>query len=336
MLLQRSRTEPAASGAEPDWASGLVKRWAVSGWRVPVVEFFHVLQAQLDRVSEDSERRAFIIARMKRAHSTAEAHSTPATWYSGSNMDVVWRELHLAEVEICRLLPDDELAGNLPRYLERATERLGRHHEQVVELRKVAKEILEAGEDVAITKRQRSVVVSTVSRMNEKSSAEHNAVRSVRNRLMQFGLLLLGLNLIIAVVGSGNPGLLPLCVKGAELSVCPAGEAAAAGIDIWWLQLFGALGGAVGIVTLIHRTEPSVVPYTLAPHQGVIKILLGAVLAMLGVLALSSDAIDLSVSTQAELLIFAAILGYSQQAGTRLLDSYANKVVKAAQPPGTT
>lgn len=89
-------------------------------------------------------------------------------------------------------------------------------------------------------------------------------------------------------------------------------------------------------MTLIHKTAPSVVPYALAPHQGLIKILLGAVLAMLGVLALSSDEIDLSISSQAELLIFAVILGYSQQAGTRLLDAYANKVVTAAQPPGTS
>lgn len=90
----------------------------------------------------------------------ASERSTPASWYSGSTMDVVWRELHLAEVEICRVLPKDELAGSLPRYLQRANERLGQDHEQVVALGKVAKEIGDADAGVAITKRHRAAARS--------------------------------------------------------------------------------------------------------------------------------------------------------------------------------
>lgn len=323
--------------ARQAWSDGLVKPWSLAGWRATVLEFLDVLQAQLDKVADGHPSRPYIEARMRCAHATAKARSTPATWYSGSKVDVVWRELHLAEVELCRILPDTDLAGMLPRYRARAADELGEHSEQVQELTGVADEVRAARTTARITRRQRAIIAGAVAGTNERTATEHAALRHLRNRLMQFGLVLLVLNLVIAIATSLNPELMPLCVvKDGDVSVCPTGNGGSVGIDVWWLQLFGALGGAIGIVSLIHHTPAGAVAYPLYPHQGMIKILLGAVLAMLGVLVLGSSTVKLSISSQAELLIFATVLGYSQQVGTKLLDSYANKVLTAAKPPGAT
>lgn len=317
--------------AEPDrgavWSieasRPLVKRWTPSGWRVAVLQRVQWLQAQIDARPEHPVP-AIVAEKMAFALEIAQLRSTPATWYSGSSIELVWRELHIAEVEVIRTAPEDYLTGALPGILVRATAVLGKDDLRVVAL---------SGAGPVGDPASRSLIADVLTSMFGNSADSHTAVRSVRNRLILFGLLLLALNLVVAVLSSRTASLLPLCGADSGVTVCPTRDAPpVSGGDVLWLQLIGALGGAVGIVTLLHRTDPSVAPYTLTPHQAVIKILLGAVFAMVGVLVLNAKVIDFQISGRPELLLFALVLGYSQQAGTRLLDTYANNVVQKAQP----
>jgi hypothetical protein len=178
---------------------------------------------------------------------------------------------------------------------------------------------------------ERAAIAEALRAAYNVSDNSHTAVRSLRNRLVLFGLLMLGLNVTLGVLSSVFPTLLPLCVK----DFCATGGAGPGGGDVWLVQLLGAFGGAVAVVILLLRTKPSVVAYTLTPYQACIKIMLGAVLAVIGVLIAGTGVLQGIVTTRPALLVLALILGYAQQVGTRLLDSYANDVVGKAQPKTT-
>jgi hypothetical protein len=313
-------TEPrgalvAADAGAPDWSED-VRTSRFSAWRVPVSEKLRWLQSELD--SRDGPPPAGVREAMRTAHESTKATSRLGTWYSGADIERAWRNLHLAESKIVATSPD--LAGRLPAIRERVLEDLDRNDERV--------KALQAIKPDTIGPNERAVVTEALRAAYSVSDNSHTAVRSLRNRLLLFGLLMLALNLGLGAVASLFPNVLPLCVK----DFCATGGTGPAGGDVWLIQLLGALGGAVAVVLLLLRTRPSVVAYTLTPYQACIKVMLGAVLAILGVLIAGTGVLQGIVSNRPALLVLALILGYSQQVGTRFLDSYADNVVGKAQP----
>jgi hypothetical protein len=296
-----------------EWTDEIAtSRW--SAWRVAVGEKLRWLQAELD--ARDTPAPPGVPEAMATAYQSTRARSTLANWYSGANIERAWRSLHFAEARVLASSPD--LAGRLPAIRERALEDLSKNDRRV-------KALLEVKTDNA---NDRATVVEAMRAAYSASDNSHTAVRSLRNRLLLFGLLMLGLNLCLGVLSSVSPNLLPLCVK----DFCATGGAGPAGGDVWLVQLLGALGGAVAVVILLLRTRPSVVAYTLTPYQAIIKVMLGAVLAIAGVLIAATGVLQGIVTTRPALLVLALILGYAQQIGTKFLDNYADAVVGKAQP----
>jgi hypothetical protein len=287
-----------------------------SAWRVPVGERLQWLQAELD--SRETPPPPGVIESMRIAHRSTNAKPKLANWYSGADIERAWRALHHAEARIHATAPD--LGGRLPALRERAQEDLESKDQRLKALCAITPAKIGPEERAAVSEAMRAAY--------SVSDNSHTAVRSLRNRLLLFGLLMLGLNLGLGVLSSISPNLLPLCVK----EFCAAGGAGATSGDVWLIQLLGALGGAVAVVILLLRTRPSVVAYTLTPYQACIKIMLGAVLAIAGVLIAATGVLEGIVTTRPALLVLALILGYSQQVGTRFLDSYADTVVGKAQP----
>lgn len=308
---------PANGRAAPDWSDD-IEQSRFSAWRVPVSEKLQWLQAELDGRKDPAPPG--VLEAMRIAHRSTKARSRLGTWYSGADIERAWRNLHLAEAKVMATSPD--LAGRLPALRERVLEDLGRTDHRA--------KALEAIKPDGIGPNERAAVAEALRGAYSVSDNSHTAVRSLRNRLLLFGLLMLALNLGLGVLSSVFPTLLPLCVK----DFCATGGAGPAGGDVWLVQLLGALGGAVAVVILLLRTRPSVVAYTLTPYQACIKIMLGAVLAIVGVLIAGTGVLQGIVTTRPALLVLALILGYSQQVGTRFLDSYADTVVGKAQPKG--
>ncbi|MFL6141017.1 MAG: hypothetical protein ACJ72N_03965 [Labedaea sp.] len=297
-----------------DWSDDIGKR-RMSAWRVPVGEHLQWLQADLD--DRDGPPPTGVLAAMRIAYRSARARSNLATWYSGANIERCWRALHLAEARVSSSSPD--LAGRLPGLRERVLAELDPKDQRVRALLTIK------GADLGRT--ERAVVAEALRAAYSASDNSHTAVRGLRNRLVLFGLLILGLNLTLGILSSRHPHLLPLCIK----DFCAMGPTPTGG-DVWLIQLVGAFGGAVAVMLLLLRTKPSVVAYTLTPYQACIKIMLGAVLAIIGILIAATGVLQGVVTTRPALLVLALIFGYSQQVGTRLLDSYADDVVGRAQP----
>ena len=306
---------PESTAPTTQWSDEIARsRW--SAWRVAVGEKLTWLQAELD--GRDGPVPPGVREAMATAHESTRARSTLANWYSGADIERAWRSLHFAEARVLASSPD--LGGRLPAVRERVLEDLGKNDQRVKALADVKAANLGPDERAAVLEALRAAYAT--------SDNSHTAVRSLRNRLLLFGLLMLGLNLGLGVLSSLSPTLLPLCVK----DFCSSGGGGPAGGDVWLIQLLGALGGAVAVVILLLRTRPSVVAYTLTPYQACIKVMLGMVLAIVGVLIAATGVFEGIVTTRPALLVLALILGYSQQVGTRFLDSYADTVVGKAQP----
>ena len=105
----------------------------------------------------------------------------------------------------------------------------------------------------------------------------------------------------------------------------------------WRFELFAfdlSFGAVLAAVVLLLRRRPSLSPYVMIGYQALIKIMLGAALAVVGILALGAGVTSglIGIPSAAALLLWAVIFGYAQQIGTRLLDKYTDEVLDQARP----
>jgi hypothetical protein len=161
----------------------------------------------------------------------------------------------------------------------------------------------------------------------------------LRNKLFVAALALLLVNVLLGIVSALLPNALPMCVATNESQpavqlICAGGGAHPGGGEVWLVAMMGAVGASIAAVVLLVRRRPSLSPYVLAGYQALIKVLLGALLAVVGVLALGAGLAEglVWLRGQDAILFWAVLLGYSQQVGTRLLDNYADRLLDRVRP----
>ncbi|MBM7772080.1 hypothetical protein JOD54_002284 [Actinokineospora baliensis] len=318
-------SEVVGEGAERDWSVPVEGRHPASAWRMSVVERLQRLQAEIDHRGGDVPRA--VHTAMGIAARAVLLKSSLPRWYSGVNLERAWRAVHLADEVLVASSPD--LVGRMPAIRATVARKLSAKDARVKALEPAVFDGLAASA-------QREVVLAALRAAHQASHDAATAVRSLRNRIILFGLLLLGINLAVGWLTAYHEHMLPLCLTSGSTTTCPTGGATPTSGDVWWLQLMGMLGASIAVVVLLLRTKPSVVPYTLTPYQALVKVLLGSILSVIGVLILRAGLLTDVVTSQAALLTFALVLGYSQQVGTRLLDTFADQVVQRAQPSATT
>jgi hypothetical protein len=249
-----------------------------------------------------------------------------AAWWSGWCIERAWRALHEAEVAV--VSADPQLAAHLPALRERVAAYV---HED--DHRRKALDSLQPADPPSPT--DRIVAADALRATFDASDDAHAGARALRNKLVITAAALFVLNTILGIVGIVRPGMVPMCVQTQQPGriVCPTGSHAHAA-DVWLVQLLGAFGALVAGILLLVRRRPSLSPYVLIGYQAMIKVLLGAGLAVVGILALGGGVSGglISVDSQPSLLLWSVLLGYSQQVGTRLLDNYADKVMDQARP----
>ncbi|HJP78621.1 MAG TPA: hypothetical protein VJ914_30380 [Pseudonocardiaceae bacterium] len=254
----------------------------------------------------------------------------PSVWWSGWRIERAWRALHEAEVYL--IAADPALSARLPALGERISPCL-----PDTDLRRIALSRLRPEDPPSAA--DRIVVTDAVRAAFDASDEAHASARALRNKLFVAALTLLLLNVLLGIVSSVWPTLLPMCVAGNENPagnqlICAGGSAHPAGGEVWLVAMMGAVGASIAAVVLLVRRRPSLSPYVLAGYQALIKVLLGALLAVVGVLALGAGLVQglISLHSQDAVLFWAVLLGYSQQVGTRLLDNYADRLLNRVRP----
>jgi MYXO-CTERM domain-containing protein len=275
----------------------------------------------------DSAAKALAVARGVLACPIKFRRRLPV-WWSGWRVERAWRALHDAEVYLTAA--DQDLAARMPALRERVSPVLPEN-----DLRRRALDLLQP--NTPPTRADRTVVVDAMRAAFDASDDAHAAARALRNRLFVAALLLVGLSTLLGVLGFAQPGFLPMCVDRVDAPghlACASGGTGPAPSDVWLTQVMGAAGALIAAVVLLIRRRPSLSPYTLVGYQALIKVLLGALLAVIGVLALGSglDAGLIEVRGQPAVLVAAVVFGYAQQLGTRLLDNYADRLLDRVRP----
>ena len=165
-------------------------------------------------------------------------------------------------------------------------------------------------------------------------------VRRFRKVLLSTAAGLFLLAVLLGILGLFYPDLIPLCLHGqaaaAPTTICPAGRDQAGAADVPLILGAGAVGATLAVAKTLSQLKPSGVRYSLSVAQGFVKIALGAITAVLGILILETQSIPSGLRTQGGILISAVVFGYSQQLFTGLIDQRATKLMNrasSATPP---
>jgi hypothetical protein len=161
-------------------------------------------------------------------------------------------------------------------------------------------------------------------------------VRHFRGVLYGASAALLVVVAVLWIVGAIHPAYFPLCwpVSGSPPTmICPTGGSAPSAADVPLVLGMGALGAALSVALNLAGLQPAGVRFSLTVAQGLNKIVLGAITALLGIIVVRTVTNAPGfLATQPGLLTTAVVFGYSQQLFTRLIDRQADQLTNAASP----
>jgi hypothetical protein len=136
-----------------------------------------------------------------------------------------------------------------------------------------------------------------------------------------------------AGVGSSGPGTNTTVVVPPQ--VCASGDTHPTRPDVLLVVAFGLAGGAVSAAISLSGLGVSLAGtrYSLSVAQAALKVALGGMFGFLGIIFLQAGLVTfLQLKSQAQILSYAFIFGYSQQLLTRLIDKQATSLTSDASP----
>ena len=162
-------------------------------------------------------------------------------------------------------------------------------------------------------------------------------VRRFRNVLFGTFASLTVVVAVLVVVGIWRATLIPVCLPkpGARAGtmVCPAGGRIPGAADLPLVLGLGTIGATLAVAKNLAGLKPVGVRYSLSVAQGLVKVALGAITAVLGLLILQTQtSLPGVLGSQQALLAAAVVFGYSQQIFTGLIDRQASSLMDAASP----
>ena len=263
-----------------------------------------------------------------------------ANWWRGTLVEAAYRNLHAARAQMVDLYDRNQLRAEIPQVVARANTTLHRD-----DPRGITVEDLEAESVESLRPRMRRVVADSY----EQLDLEHAQLRSFRNILYLAAFFLVAAVAVTLVVVSRKPTLMPLCfpneLTNAQTGAstvqglnCPTGSAlnAAQATDVLIVAMLGALGGALAATLSIRNLKGTSTPYDVPVALAILKVPLGALTALLALVAIQGKFVPgLSVlDSQGQILAYALIFGFAQQAISRLLDQQAQTLLEGL-PGGT-
>lgn len=263
---------------------------------------------------------------------------------SGNQLAEALAHTSRAESLILHLTPDEYVVGELPSlaaYVERNL--------PVSDPRRIRVEQLYAR--MLSLSNEGSVHVSPEDRANLiAATAEANMAMAARQfRLARFRTVLFLATLLVAVVAAAvatigflAPESIPLCFtpeqRGLLVVACPLDQSAplpslevdvrtvinetVSPADLLVVELVGLISATLGAVLSLRHLRGGPGPYRLALPLALIKLPMGSLTAVLGLLFLSAGLVLglTNVDSSSQILAWAAVLGFAQQLFTRHVD----------------
>jgi hypothetical protein len=248
----------------------------------------------------------------------------------GGNLMSAYISLHAAEADSLLLLDADQLKAKLPSVYEQAVAYLSKGDKRITAVTNLM------SPSAALNPSADGCVAwEALTYANKKEDQQQLQVRDFRTTLGASFIVALAVAVGLGFAAHFHPAYFPFCVlKAASKTalICPSGGSQPSASDAPLVMGMGALGGILSFVISLSVINPPGVRYSLSAVQGLLKVALGALTAVLGIMVLSTLlSTDSSVlNSQLKLLVAAAVFGYSQQLFTSVLDRKGTNLQDAA------
>ena len=157
----------------------------------------------------------------------------------------------------------------------------------------------------------------------DQSDQFHRDARALRNRLVVTSL--------VAASATGLLVILQWRLPNAALFRVPVTKA---GLPRWALMMlvmvFGSVGGLVTAIPAMAAIPTVNSPFNFPLPQGLLKIVVGSLTAVVGVVVIGSSGATTGLASLQSLLGVAVIFGAGQQAITQFLDKRAGTIIAKA------
>lgn len=182
---------------------------------------------------------------------------------------------------------------------------------------------------MTVTTEQRAILCDLQRSINTARVARLARVRSYRNTLAAAVGLLLAAAVVLPIIVPHIAGdiaiLRPAPKAGGSPDVLDSG-------DLLTIEIWGAVGGLVGLVAALRRLVSTKAPMTLQAIQLILKIPAGAVTAVFGTLIFQSGIIaSLATDTATQLTAYALVFGFAQEAVTAMVDRQAGELLEQSK-----
>ena len=163
------------------------------------------------------------------------------------------------------------------------------------------------------------------------ADTEFLRLRNFRNTVLAGAFMLTFVVAVFTVFVWLNPSDVPFCfVPDPNPAVCASGGATPSSHDVVTVTLMGTLGGLLAAIMAIKSMRGTPSPYDVPKALALLKLPLGAVTAIGGLIAIRGDFIPASRSwtRQAQIVAYAFAFGLAQQLLTRLVDRQASALLE--------
>lgn len=316
-------------------------------WRHRVQVRARVLLAELDVIcnsTEDHDPGAHEPAYCQSARKLlreAEAfileRSNLVSWWSGKLYEGTLLRLHAAEVEIARLMTPAQAVGRVDSVLALARPLCAGNDPRLLTVQQLTPK--KTG-DVPDRRLPGALadLLQAASHVEEERAARS---RNFRNRLIRAGAVVLGLLVLALIAAWVVPGSIPVCgqlARPAQTALTSCHRDGASHLpgealygDVALVMLFGMLGAALPMTARLQQFGGSWNPYGLPFYQEIVKLPIGALVAVGGLLLIHTNIAPLfkPPSDWNAVVADAVLLGIAQLVFTRAIDQRVSKMLAA-------
>ena len=306
--------------------AGLVR--GRNSWREEVLREADRVRIDLDRseFGSDAPERRYILANLEIARDAAtRSHRgimRVRSWWTGVDTESAWRAIHGAKQVLFDGMKDPDVRAQYPVLRSKVQQYLEAKDPE----RSAYEGWLKQGDDVKEPfDRARLRTVRTA--VDGTSDAHYDKIHRFRNTLylVFLGVIILD---IVLIFDPPTDTWLPICAPAAT-----AGEDPSCPL-VWHIELVGLIGGVLAAAAALLKIPVSHEPYNLKRAQTLVKLPLSALTALVGVMLVQSDVLDVfEPQPTPTILMYAVIFGYSQELVTRLIDRKAESLVTPDEGP---
>lgn len=311
--------------------SGLPKSWrSTSPWRQTVQRRRIMLLDDLARLElknrPEQEQRAFLInSLLSDANIASQAKVGIRKWWWGTEIERSWARIHEVEERTVDLLPDTELPARANEALGYASVHLNGDDKRQKHL-----QALLADPSHLNTADLRPSIVGVLRTAHENSDRSNQEARYLRNRL----ILASGVCLFFAAVTLVTQRLF----RDNHFLTLPDDSFKASPWQYLFLVMFfGSVGALFTAIPAMSKVPLDHSPFNLPLQQGLLKLVLGPLVAVVGLLILGADVLHVgSSNTLIGNLLLATVFGAGQHAVTRYVDQRASEILTAETGPASS